>query len=340
MPIGQSTNGQNNARLSNNISTCPTIYLNNLNQKLVEDSQLVSIAVAERETGLGKDTLRVWERRYGFPTPVRDARGDRLYPREQITRLRLMKRLMDSGQRPGKIAAASDEELLALSSGNTGLAVEAEVDQVNEVLHLGKALDVLRSHDAAAFRTLISQQLARCGLEPFVTGVLPRLNTMIGNAWASGELQIFEEHLYTEQVKSLLRQSINNLPTGMHRPRVLLTTVPGEQHLLGLLMVEALLTLRGISVISLGTQTPLHDIAAAALAHDVQVVGLSFSVTFPTRQLKTVTSVLRDLLPTHVRLWIGGMGVSRLNRNLPGIERIVSMSDIDRRLEASNVNAH
>ena len=28
---------------------------------------LLSIAAVERETGLGKDTLRAWERRYGFP---------------------------------------------------------------------------------------------------------------------------------------------------------------------------------------------------------------------------------------------------------------------------------
>jgi hypothetical protein len=33
------------------------------------------IASVERETGLSKDTLRVWERRYGFPTPERDANG-------------------------------------------------------------------------------------------------------------------------------------------------------------------------------------------------------------------------------------------------------------------------
>jgi len=39
-----------------------------------------SIAAVERDTGLAKDTLRVWERRYGFPAPARDANGERLYP--------------------------------------------------------------------------------------------------------------------------------------------------------------------------------------------------------------------------------------------------------------------
>ena len=35
------------------------------------------IAAVARDTGLGKDTLRVWERRYGFPAPLRDAAGER-----------------------------------------------------------------------------------------------------------------------------------------------------------------------------------------------------------------------------------------------------------------------
>ena len=57
---------------------------------------LWSIADIERETGLGKDTLRVWERRYGFPQPLRDARGDRLYDPPQLERLMLLKRLLDA----------------------------------------------------------------------------------------------------------------------------------------------------------------------------------------------------------------------------------------------------
>ncbi|HRI93726.1 MAG TPA: MerR family transcriptional regulator, partial [Accumulibacter sp.] len=33
---------------------------------------VMNIGAVERDTGLGKDTLRVWERRYGFPQPTRD----------------------------------------------------------------------------------------------------------------------------------------------------------------------------------------------------------------------------------------------------------------------------
>jgi MerR family transcriptional regulator, light-induced transcriptional regulator len=69
--------------------------------------ELLSIAAVTCETGLSAYTLRVWERRYGFPQPMRDSAGHRLYPRAQVERLRQIKRLVDAGFRPGKIVDAA-----------------------------------------------------------------------------------------------------------------------------------------------------------------------------------------------------------------------------------------
>jgi MerR HTH family regulatory protein len=52
----------------------------------------IGIGPIATEIGLTKDTLRVWERRYGFPRPLRTAGGERLYPQEQVTKLRMVKR--------------------------------------------------------------------------------------------------------------------------------------------------------------------------------------------------------------------------------------------------------
>ena len=67
------------------------------------DEPLLSITAVERETGLGKDTLRAWERRYGFPLPQRDATGIRGYPRVLVDRLALIRRALLAGQRPGRL---------------------------------------------------------------------------------------------------------------------------------------------------------------------------------------------------------------------------------------------
>lgn len=76
---------------------------------------MMSIAAVERDTGLSKDTLRVWERRYGFPVPVRDGQGERCYPLDQIERLRVIKRLLDVGHRPGRVVQLPMDDLLALA---------------------------------------------------------------------------------------------------------------------------------------------------------------------------------------------------------------------------------
>ena len=276
----------------------------------MNNSTMMDIGAVERDTGLGKDTLRVWERRYGFPQPLRDANGERLYSSAQVDRLRLIKRLMDQGHRPGRLVAASAEDLLLLAGASQPAARTLATDDQSIV---GLLLALIKAHDAPGLRHALNQAMMRQGLQHFILDTVTALNRSVGEAWMRGELEVFEEHLYSEQIKSLLRQAISSVPNNVHgRPRILLTTVPEERHGLGLLMIEALLTLEGATCISLGTQTPLLDIRQAAEAHDAEIVALSFSSAFPSRQIAPVLSQLRQLLPAAVELWIGGAGMARI----------------------------
>lgn len=265
-----------------------------------------TIAAVERDTGLSKDVLRVWERRYGFPIPERDANGERCYPAEQVDRLRLIKRLIDQGHRPGKLLRTPADELGLLAPRRTPPKLE-----VPATPDLTELLALLRRHDVAGYQQSMQQRLARQGLQSFVQDTVAPLTRQVGAAWEDGKLEVFEEHLFTEQTERLLRQSIGSLPAG-HRPRVLLTTVPAEEHMLGLLMVEALFALEGAECITLGTQTPLLDIVRAAEAHAADIVALSFSAAFPQRRIAELLVQLRSSLPARVELWAGGSGIARV----------------------------
>lgn len=70
-----------------------------------------TISDIERDTGIAKDRLRVWERRYGFPEPQRDDTDERLYDDAQLFRLRLIKRLLDLGERAGRVVPMAVDEL-------------------------------------------------------------------------------------------------------------------------------------------------------------------------------------------------------------------------------------
>jgi DNA-binding transcriptional MerR regulator/methylmalonyl-CoA mutase cobalamin-binding subunit len=267
----------------------------------------LSIAAVERDVGLSKDVLRVWERRYGFPLPTRTPTGERLYPLEQVERLRLIKRLMDHGHRPGRLLASSVDELGALETPRSMV----EKTAADEDGDLDRLIGHITQHQNDAFIQALQQRLARDGLQRFVQDTVAPLSALIGLAWQEGRLQVFEEHRFTEATERVLRQAIGAVPPG-RAPRVLLTSVPGEPHALGLLMAEAVLSLEGASCISLGTQTPLPEIVRAAAAHEADVVALSFSTVFQRRRVQGLLAELRAALPPHTRLWAGGGGVSRV----------------------------
>jgi MerR family transcriptional regulator, light-induced transcriptional regulator len=159
-------------------------------------------------------------------------------------------------------------------------------------------------------------------VQRFVVDTVAPLNRAVGEAWMRGELHVFEEHLYSEQVQLALSAAISALPRTSGPPRILLTTVPGEQHGIGLLMVEALLAAEGACCISLGTQTPFDDIRKAALAHKAQVVAVSFSSAFPMRQIGDAIGALRRALPSGVALWAGGDVTQRLRKMPTGVRVI------------------
>jgi len=306
-----------------------------MNSRDDHSQMTLSIAAVERDTGIGKDTLRVWERRYGFPMPGRDANDERIYPMAQVEKLRVIKRLMDQGHRPGRIVAQSIEALQHLSRGEASLQPAHATDATQGREDLVTYITMLQSQDHEGIRRELLKTLSQDGLQRFVTDVVAPLTRMVGDAWARGDLAVHEEHLYTETVGSLLRQAIIALPKSSegNEPAVLLTTFPQEAHGLGLLMVESLLTLQGCRCVSLGTQTPVRDIAQAATAHSADVVALSFSVNMNANHVVDGLMELNLLLPASVEVWAGGSAPALRRRH---IERVVILHDLNAITDAVN----
>ena len=279
----------------------------------------IGIAAVEQETGLSKDTLRVWERRYGFPKPGRDANGERAYPSDQVHLLRRIRRLMDQGARPGRIFAMGVDALEAKARG------EAPAPALGG---LPAEIELLRMHRVAELRSVLEQAALRGGLYEFVTATAAPLASQVGEAWARGELQVYEEHLFSEQLQSVLRGAIARLDGAGALPRVLLSTLPGEQHGLGLLMAQAVFALEGAGCISLGTQTPVRELADAVRAEGAHIVALSASSSYAAGQLKEGVAQLRAELPAAVELWCGGAGSARLRQPAAGVRILTDLAGI------------
>lgn len=283
-----------------------------------------TISDVSRISGIPKDLLRMWERRYKYPNPARDDNGDRVYSDEDLNKLVLIRQLVDQGRRPGKLMTLDVSEL-------TGMLKHPRVG-----FDFDRLIERLKAGDAADLQDWLHQQLDSLGLRTFIYRVMVPANQQVGEAWSRGELAVYEEHLYTELVKNLVRQSLAEKGYPGSGPRVMLTTLPGEIHSLGLLMVEALLRLGGAEVISFGIEMPFRDIREAAQHHKVDVLGLSFSSHFKLDDAIVMLSGLRQTIDAKIEIWVGGAAFNKPVEMPDGIDLLDGLHGVEHALARWN----
>jgi DNA-binding transcriptional MerR regulator len=289
---------------------------------MIENDGLYSIGVVERDTGIGRDTLRVWERRYGFPEPVRSEKGERKYSEKQLRQLQRIRRLLDQGMRPGKLLPLGEEgldELEASLQSEQPVQLEQAVSELIEAIH---------SADAELLESLLQRQYQQQGMQGFILKtVVPLLNT-VGELWARGKLQIFQEHFLSQQLIRFLNTEIAKLQRHARKPRVLLATLPGEEHTLGLLMVAAMLSSHGVSTINIGAEVPMDQIGHAVEQFNVDIVGVTFSGAYQYKNIRPHLIELRELIADDIEIWTGGEGVRRLRKLPVGITKFSTLEKL------------
>jgi methanogenic corrinoid protein MtbC1 len=290
----------------------------------VQQEEGMPIASVEQATGIARATLRIWERRYGFPQPGRDHRGERSYPGEQVGKLRLIADLMARGHRPGRLVQLSAQQLAALAGPAGSRPEDARTPSVDDAV-----IAPLRAHDLPAVLRLLEEGVRQLGLEGFVLERMPQMNVNVGLAWARGELEVYEEHLYSEAVQQVLRSHIAQLPAPARRaPRVLLATFSEEAHGLGLLMAQAVVALAGCPCTSLGVRVPVAQIVAASSAFAADAVGLSFTASMNPAHVLRGLEQLRGELAPQVAIWAGGGSPVLARHRIPGVQVIAHIRDL------------
>jgi len=253
------------------------------------------------------ETLRAWERRYGFPKPERRAGSNRrLYSGTDIQRLVAIQRAMGGGYRVGDVIGKSMAELDSLA-GEAAPTVD-----VDSTVLVPELVDLLARDQAPELEARLRQIASSLGPRRFVCELAHPFAVAVGAAWAAGGLSVRHEHLATECLITQLRQMLASYQDIGGRPLVLLATLPGEPHTLPLQMVALYLVVVGAKPRMLGGNTPVRDIAEGALALGADVVGLTVTSTCDRAKARKDVATLRKRLPAEVQIWLGGDGAAAL----------------------------
>lgn len=289
-----------------------------------EITAMLSIGALARASGVPVETLRTWERRYGFPAPARRPSGHRLYPVDCVARLRRIADALSRGVRAAQAVGATDEALSALlrAYGRDAEPVEPMHSPATTVDEL---LTAVRGYDVTAVHRGLLAAWGRLGPLDFLRACVAPLVREVGERWERGDLEIRHEHFVSERLGDLLKALRLPLEERARGPLVLLSTLPGESHALGLHMAALLVVVAGCRVLSLGTETPIEQIAA--LARDTHARAVGISVSAATRaDAPTSVVALRRRLPGDTTLLVGGDGAPPATRT---IRRIADLLELD-----------
>jgi len=166
-------------------------------------------------------------------------------------------------------------------------------------------LDATRLMDGVELERLLREGWNTLGSLRFMERILSPYLLEVGEMWSRGELSVGQEHYASNRVTQFLMSHWLELAKLSNGPIALCATLPAEPHVIGLHMAATTLALRGWSIRFLGADTPVEDIAQAAVAGvKVVVVGVSASAYGDNvvRHLRE----LRNTLPVDVPIWIGG----------------------------------
>lgn len=291
-----------------------------------------SIRVVVNKTGIAADTLRIWERRYGFPKPERTPGGSRVYGEEDIARLLLVGRALAEGYRPSEVVPLPRAELERIV-GASG-AVTATSATSSLVVTVDALAEALVADDVERVRMLLRSAALLHGPKDFVREVAHPFATRIGDLWAAGEIEVRHEHVATAALTTQLRLVLAAHEDGPRSPVVVLATLPGEPHALALDMIAVYLAGSLARPVLLGADTPPEEILRAAAAFAADAIGISISAAADARDAQKQARAVAKALPRDVELWLGGGGASAVSVPGAGVREVTTFSELDRAVEA------
>jgi len=294
----------------------------------VPEEQLLPMGAVTRRTGIGEHTLRVWERRFGFPQPLRLPSGHRRYTMDQVQQLTMIHEALRCGYRAGDVVPLPREKLEKL------LEECGQVSQSDEPAEgwLHEIFKAAEEFDRTAVQKALYQAAGNLGLPRFLRDRVAPLLSEIGEAWARGDIEIRHEHFISEVLEEVLRDLRRPLEATADGRPVVLAGLPSEHHALGLHVAALAVAAAGHHCLVLGPQSPAEEIVLAAESVGAAAVGLSISPFAKTHDTLSEIRHLRERLPSGIPLWLGGSGAKELTDLPADTEVLESLDALDRGL--------
>lgn len=263
-----------------------------------------TIRWVSQQLGLAPGTLRAWEQRYGIVNPARSDGGYRLYDDNDVDLLRSMANLVAGGTQPAQAA----EQVRA---GRVGPPREAAASsEAPAGMPDPRALMVAsRTYDVRALNDTLDAAFAAAGFEHVIDVWLMAAMAEVGEAWASGRLDVAQEHFISAGVMRRLAAAFDAAGHARAGRHVVTGLVPGATHEIATLAFATMLRREGLRVTYLGPDLPVASWVEAVRTTRPDSVVVGAPRAADAQAAAEVYRALREAAP-QVPVFVGGPGAT------------------------------
>lgn len=283
-------------------------------------------------TGLSRDVIRVWERRFQLLKPIRGANRYRNYSDEDVALLRFLKEQLDAGGSIGELSKLGREELL--DRARVSAPQMSFVDDTFSRL-LRDLTSTLHPFNRVTFEKRLNGAVAVVPFEEALHGILLPLQVQVGELWHDGHLNVAIEHYVTRQIQQKIFSAMNQLPVAEFGTKVVVACPPGEEHDIAALAVAYRCRVRGCRVHYLGANVPIASLTNICEQVEPDLTILSFPVALSgANEAEMVQALAHEVNPVS-HLAVGGDGALAMREvflqyNIPVLE---DFTELDHRLD-------
>ncbi|ARK25084.1 hypothetical protein SporoP37_10765 [Sporosarcina sp. P37] len=276
------------------------------------------------QTGLSRQVLRKWEERYDIVVPQRLENGYRVYREEDIRLFLLMKRYAEEGfALPQASEMAKSQQKTSMGS-NTKDAHAEEI--LCDLLRFGETCDELE------LNFTLQAAYHRLGLEQYLQQIAVPFLKIVGDKWASGEWDEYQEALSSLVVRDQLVQLRRNFQYREDSPILLGACLPNESHEIPVHIILLQLMLKGWRTAMIGSSPAQGAIQSFVEKIKPSKVLLSASTALPFENNPQVIQELDEFAGQHpeIDFYLGGHGayICLDQLNLQHIQMLESIDDM------------
>jgi len=273
------------------------------------------ISTVAEITGIPRNTLIAWERRYGLLNPERQDNKYRLYSEHDVSVLMQIKNALSAGLKISEAVALVRKD----KHGSETVVPRTDLWRQEPNVQALSPYDTFR---AQLLKTLLAYRgeearamlgsLLNVPLETKLHQVIFPILGEIGQLWEEGKASVAQEHFASAIIRThLAAQFVTAAQAPLDARHAVCTTLPHDEHEIAALALAIQLSTLGYRVSYLGARMPADELIAFVKKKRTHVLCVS-CITLPSRdEFESYLECLSEVVELGVRVVLGGTKLAR-----------------------------